>query len=186
METLLATLIVFFTKNTLIIFIIAFAAGIFARTMVNKGQLQKAKILATVASYRRIKIALDVSASQASAIAKGQEVQIPLEDNPTDGGDGRYLQGSVASVSLSADPDSRLFRVDLEVDNPDGELKPGSLVAPRIKIASSGGGPAVPESALMKVNGDESVYVITGSGEDRRAELRESGADPGGRSEPAG
>jgi hypothetical protein len=49
METLMATLIIFFTKNTLIIFIIAFAAGMIARTMVNKGQLKKAKILATVA-----------------------------------------------------------------------------------------------------------------------------------------
>jgi RND family efflux transporter MFP subunit len=133
---------------------------------------ESGEILATVASYRKIKIALDVSASQVSVLAKGQEVRIPLGDNPTDGGDGRYLQGSVASVSLSADPDSRLFRIDLEVDNPDGELKPGSLVAPRIKIASSGGGPAVPESALMSVQGGEAVYVVAGSGEDRRAELR--------------
>lgn len=76
-------------------------------------------------------------------------------------------------MSLSADPESRLFRVDLAVDNPEGVMKPGSLVSPQIKVAASGGGPAVPENSLLTVNGRDMVYVIKESDQSHHAELRD-------------
>lgn len=150
-------------------------SGIVTAIYVDGGEYADAgEILATVASYRKIKIALDVSSADASILEKGQEVRLPLQNNPEDDTDKRgYLEGKVTIVSLSADPETRLFRVDLKLDNPGEYLKPGSLVAPRIKVAASAGGPVVPASALITSGGRQYVYVIAGPEDDRRAEQRE-------------
>jgi membrane fusion protein (multidrug efflux system)/multidrug efflux system membrane fusion protein/cobalt-zinc-cadmium efflux system membrane fusion protein len=150
-------------------------SGVLTALYVASGEYAEAgEILATVSSYRRIKIALDVSETDIAIIRKGQEVRLPLTNGAHDGTKGgNYLQGTVANVSLSADPESRLFRVDLVVENPDGITKPGSLVSPQIKVAASGGGPAVPESSLLTVNGLDMVYVIVESDQSHHAELRE-------------
>jgi membrane fusion protein (multidrug efflux system) len=150
-------------------------SGVLTALYVQSGEYAEAgEILATVSSYRRIKIALDVSETDIAVIRKGQEVRLPLTNGAHDATKGgNYLQGTVANVSLSADPESRLFRVDLVVDNPDGIMKPGSLVSPQIKVAASGGGPAVPERSLLTVNGLDMVYVIKESDQSHHAELRE-------------
>jgi RND family efflux transporter MFP subunit len=149
-------------------------SGVLTALYVEAGEYAEAgEILATVSSYGRIKIALDVSAADAALLKKGQEVRLPLTRvSENSGAGGAYLTGAVSNVSLSADPESRLFRVDLIVDNPDGHLKPGSLVAPIVKVAESSVGPAVPPGALMGADGNQMVFLITGKGQDLRAELR--------------
>lgn len=160
-------------------------SGIVTALYVEGGDYADAgQILATVSSYDRIRVRLDVSDEDRRLIKAGQDVSLalsrgarPIEDSPGPAGS---LAGFVSSVSLSADPETRLFRVDLVVGNPDHLLKPGSLVSPRIKVAGAYASPAVPKVALFEQDGRSVLYVVTGPEGDRRAELRELAPGPTG------
>lgn len=152
-------------------------SGVVTALYVVEGEYADAgQVLATVSSYRRVKISLDVSESERDLIRVGQEVRLPLR--PSAFADGvqtqepRALEGMVTEASLSADTETRLYRVNLILDNPDLRLQPGSLVTPEIKIASSDSLPAVPGPSLIQVGEEEMVYVIVGPEGDERAELR--------------
>lgn len=149
-------------------------SGILTAVYVKGGEYaESGQTLATISSYRRIKVSLDVSATEVASVKLGQEVRIAPGESSAGESDGDvYLRGTVSNVSLSADPETRLFRIDLVVDNPAGALKPGALVSPQIKVASSGDGPAVPEGALLTDDGADMIYVIKDSGGSHNAELR--------------
>jgi RND family efflux transporter MFP subunit len=152
-------------------------AGVVTAVYVVGGQYADAgQVLATVSSYRRVKVSLDVSESERDLIRAGQEVRLPLRPSAVADGveprDPRALKGVVAEASLSADPETRLYRIDLILDNPDLRLQPGSLVKPSIRIASSDSLPVVPSLSLMQAGEEETVYVIVGAEGDERAELR--------------
>jgi RND family efflux transporter MFP subunit len=142
------------------------------------------QILATVSSFDRIRIRLDVSDADRRLIRVGQAVRLaPSQDAGSGGGKSApaaSLTGRVSKVSLSADPDTRLFRVDLVLDNREHLLKPGSLVTPQIRVAAAQAGPAVPKVALIESDGRDAVYVVTGKDGDRRAELRAVTPGPSG------
>ena len=137
---------------------------------------EAAEILATVASLDRMRIPLDVGSAERRLIKVGQEVRLPLARDLGAGVEGssglEFLMGTVANVSLSADPETRLYRVDLVLENPDHVLKPGAPVTPEIKVAWSDSGTVVPRTALLEQSDGKSLYVVAGSENDRRAELR--------------
>jgi len=78
----------------------------------------------------------------------------------------------VQRISLSADPDTRLYRVELLLDNPDLRVQPGSLVSPEILVSFSDELPAVPASAVFSADGREYVYAIVREGDHYEARLR--------------
>ena len=67
-------------------------------------------------------------------------------------------------MALSADPASRLFAVEVLVDNPDRLLKPGTLVTAEIQVGRSEDRPVIPADAIVKTDGDMYVYVVDESG----------------------
>jgi RND family efflux transporter MFP subunit len=125
--------------------------------------------LVTVASYRRIRVPLELSQSDGALVAVGQRVRCALGD-PLSAG--RFLTGEVVKVALSADPTTRLFAVEVLVDNPDRLLRPGTLVTAEILVGRSDDRPVVPADAIVKTDGDERVYIIDGSGDELFARLR--------------
>jgi RND family efflux transporter MFP subunit len=99
-------------------------------------------------------------------------VQIPDRDVPfTDIGDpaiieldalpGKILQGKVSRKADSEDHETRLMRVEIDLDNPDGKIAPGMFGKATILLEKSHG-LSVPSSCLVgKVAGGKgSVYVV--------------------------
>lgn len=142
--------------------------------------------LATVSSYDRVRIRLSVSGAERWLIEVGQSVRLELDArrSGTKGctigntvgerlvGDGAALRGSVVKAALSADPASRLFEVEVVVENPDHLLRPGTLAAPQILVASTDDQPVVPPIAIMKHNDRQRLYVIEDSSRHPVARLR--------------
>jgi RND family efflux transporter MFP subunit len=118
--------------------------------------------LATVASYRRIRVPLELSESDGALVAVGQQVRCALGD-PLSAG--QFLTGEVVKVALSADPATRLFAVEVLVDNPDRLLRPGTLVTTEVLVGRSADRPVVPADAIVKTDGETYVYVVDQSGE---------------------
>jgi multidrug efflux system membrane fusion protein len=146
-------------------------SGVLTALYVKRGDYADAgEVVATIASYDKIRIPLDVSSSQRALIALGQEVRVRADEHA--GGGGHVLEGTVVRAALSADTETRLFHVEVVLDNKEHLMKPGSLVTPEILVASTHDAPVLPRVALMSRNGASQVYVIGGSDDDRHATLR--------------
>jgi membrane fusion protein, multidrug efflux system len=139
--------------------------------------------LATISSYDRIRISLEISESDRAMIEIGQPVRLRAQNDgkntvegkngdPVNAEDNSYLRGHVTKVALSADGTTRLFFVEAVVENPDHLLRPGTLVTPEILVAMSKDRPAVPQSALVTLNRQPLIYVIDAAGTRPVARLR--------------
>lgn len=145
------------------------------------------KTVVTVSSYDRIRIPLELSESDRSLLKEGQLVRLILDESKrvsqdyagarvsgTGPGEGRsVLTGEVIKVALSADSETRLFPVDVRVNNPDHLLQPGTLVTPEVLVASMEDQPVVPPGVLLRHDGQELLYVVDEAGEVPVARLRE-------------
>jgi RND family efflux transporter MFP subunit len=97
--------------------------------------------------------------------------------------------GRVVRVSPVIDPATRTFRVEVEVRQKDGGLRPGMFVRTRIVAERHEQVPVVPRHAVVTRGGDRVVFVVdkqravqrrvvVGLGDDERIEIRE-GVRPG-------
>jgi RND family efflux transporter MFP subunit len=131
--------------------------------------------LVTIAAYYRIRIRLELSDAERALVETGQKVRAAIPAGRGADGDASagYLYGAVVRAALSADPETRLFPVEVIVENPDRRLKPGGLVAPEVLVAASDDQPVIPRVALVRHDGDEMVFVVTQSAGEALAATRE-------------
>lgn len=124
----------------------------------------------TVADLGRVWIWIDVFEGDLSRVHLGDDAQVTVDAWPdrTFGGRIRYLRDQV-------DPDARTVRARIEVDNPDGLLKPGmfakvTLTDPHRQAGDvAAARPAVPPSAVQRDGEGFVAFVKTG---ERRYERR--------------
>ena len=148
-------------------------AGVVTAIHMEPGEYAAAgQVLATISSYDRIRIPLELSESERALVEKGRPVRLFLKGS-ADGGRETRLDGEVVKAAISADPRTRLYRVEVEIRNPDHLLKPGALVSPEILVDSSKDLPVVPAIALLRHDHAARLFVLAGTGEDPRAELRD-------------
>jgi RND family efflux transporter MFP subunit len=72
---------------------------------------------------------------------------------------GREFQGQVARIAPLLKETSREARVEVNVDNADGSLKPGMFVNARIEFADKAGATIVPVSAVVTRNGRQGLFL---------------------------
>lgn len=77
---------------------------------------------------------------------------------------GKTWQGEVSYVSHTLDPHTRTLDIRVELENPDGTLRPGLFG--RISLSPEGDGVepvlVIPQSAVQRVEGQTLVFVATG------------------------
>jgi membrane fusion protein, multidrug efflux system len=79
-------------------------------------------------------------------------------------------RGVIVSANRQVDPSTGTLQLQALVSNPDGALRPGQYGRVRIKRTSEGNGViAVPEKALISVQGSYSVAVV---GPDNKVQMR--------------
>ena len=69
------------------------------------------------------------------------------------------FEGSATLIGTRIDPVTRAFPVRGLLDNPDGRLRPGMLMAVEVSLGKSDG-IVVPESALLQTGAQSSVYLV--------------------------
>ncbi len=78
------------------------------------------------------------------------------------------FSGHVTSISAAADPKSRVYSVEVRIDNPNNELKSGMIASITIGTPSPGGMIAVPISAVIRSPSTPNgfaVFVTEGTGD---------------------
>lgn len=131
-------------------------AGVLRRLRAAPGELvAEGQLLAELVDLSRVFVRVGVTESEIVAIAPGDPAELTV---PALGGTPRA--GVVMRVGRAADPATRRFPLEVELDNPDGALLPGMVV--RLALRLPPGPPAlvVPAAAVVGDPGGAGVFVL--------------------------
>jgi len=91
---------------------------------------------------------------------------------------GQDFEGTVTSVSSRVDPVTRSVQVRAEIDNPDGQLRPGMLLTVGLTLEERDT-VVIPEAAVVPSQGRQFVFVIDEESIARRVEVEIGRRRPG-------
>jgi RND family efflux transporter MFP subunit len=120
--------------------------------------------IATVMSYRTILADVNIANPDFSSIALGQKVRVLnfALKNET-------FQGVVAMISPVADQQTRAFKAEITIDNPDEKLRPGMYVQAGIIVAQHEKAVVVAPELVLTRNNKQVVFIV----ENEKAAARE-------------
>lgn len=116
-------------------------------------------VIFIVVDLSPIKTTVDLTARDASRVRSGQPATLETESFP-----GRTFEGQVARLASIYDPETHTTEAEIEVDNPDGLLKPGMFATVGITFDQAARALLVPESAV--VEDERALYVMVAERDD--------------------
>jgi membrane fusion protein (multidrug efflux system) len=149
-------------------------SGILTDLTVNIGQYAPLGMpLATIAQTDKMRMTIYVDSRSASFLRAGQMAIISLA---AAGAGQSNFEGEIIEIARSADPETRLFRVELQIDNKDRNLNPGTFARAEIIVQELDSVLTVPREVVFFIEGIPKVYVITDSSkaEERSIEIGEN------------
>ena len=99
----------------------------------------------TLVDFSRIKIKVDISGTDIARIQKGQTAILRVPTIP-----GQEFKGTVQVVNLAADPQTKKFGIEVDLDNPDQVLRPGTFGEIVIEVHSHENTLVVPQKAVLE------------------------------------
>jgi RND family efflux transporter MFP subunit len=135
--------------------------GLLTDLSVNIGQyVPLGTPLATVAQTDRMRLTIFVDGRSASFLREGQDARVSVAAVAATDSD---FEGTVTEVARSADPETRLFRVELRIDNNDRKLSPGMFARATIVVRELDDVLTIPREALFFTEGLAKVFTIDDS-----------------------
>lgn len=129
--------------------------------------------LMTIADLSTVWVSSQVPESSIRLIQAGEPVQIELTAFP-----GEVFRGRVRRIADTVDPQSRTVKVQAEINNADGRLRPEMFGSIRHTHGSKRL-PAVPASAIVRGDAESWVYVERAPGEFERVSVKCGESDKG-------
>jgi len=120
------------------------ARNIDVGALVNQGANTTGKELFHVASIDTMRTYVSVPEMYSQATTPGVQAYLTLDEFP-----GRKFYGKVVRNANSIDQSSRTLLVEVDVNNPTGELLPGSYVSVHLKLPSKIPAVTVPSNVLL-------------------------------------
>jgi RND family efflux transporter MFP subunit len=99
----------------------------------------------TLMDFSRVKIEVDVSPQEIVRIEKGQSVLLRVDAYPD-----RVFEGKVTVVNLTAEPQSKKFRVEAQVDNQDLLLRPNTFGEVNLEVSTHEDALVIPQQAVLE------------------------------------
>jgi membrane fusion protein (multidrug efflux system) len=122
---------------------------------VDVGQyVQPGTLIATLQQLATMKVDFTVPEQLMDALHIGQPVSFGLSER-----DFPY-QGEVTGIDPKVDPQMRLISVRAEVENANGELRPGQFARVRVKLPTVEGVIALPQTAVVTSLYGDYVFVV--------------------------
>jgi RND family efflux transporter MFP subunit len=132
-------------------------AGAVKERQVTPGQYVRANTpLFTLVKTDPIRLRIEIPERMAPWIKTGQVAEVSMEAFGE-----RRFQGKVWRISPTVDQAKRTFIVEALIDNPVGELKPGSYARASLPTNKSESVKLVPTRAVNYVFGSNKAYVVT-------------------------
>jgi len=144
--------------------------------LINAGSSAKEPLLVVV-SADVVRVSVDVPEVDSVHIEPDAEATIRL---PSLGAAGvTSVTGKVARTAWVLNQATRTLRVEIDVPNADGRLRPGMYAHARLKVAERPDAIVVPKTALLVAAGQTSVWRVDADGTLRR-QVVQTGIEAGG------
>jgi len=104
----------------------------------------QSKELFHLAAIHMLRVFVPVPETYSRAAVPGSNVSLTLDEFP-----GRTFHGVLARNSNSIDPAARTLLVEVDVQNPTGELKPGAYVSVHFKLPDPIRSVTIPSNTLL-------------------------------------
>jgi len=128
--------------------------GIVTEIAVNLGeQVPLGVPIATVANTNRMRLTVYAGDKEIEKLKVGDKANIYIDSNEP-------ISAAIVETSISADPETRLFRVELEIANPQGYLKPGMYAKAVIVIDKLTDVLTVDNRAIYSEEGISKAYIV--------------------------
>lgn len=115
--------------------------------------------LLSVVGLDPLVVVVHVTEQDYGRLHAGQAVSLVTDAYPDE-----EFTGHVARIAPVFAPESRQARVELEVPNPEGRLRPGMFVRARVVLARVEAAAIVPRAALVPQEAGHAVYVVADDG----------------------
>ena len=112
--------------------------------LIDAGSSAQGKELFHLAAISTLRVFVPVPEVYSNAAQPGAEATLTLDEYP-----GRVFRGAIARNSSTIDPASRTLLVEVDVDNPNGELLPGAYVSVHLKLPSQIRSVTIPANTLL-------------------------------------
>jgi RND family efflux transporter MFP subunit len=116
-----------------------------------------AKELFHIAQVRRLRVFVSVPQIYSRAAQPGLQAELTLKEFP-----GRTFTGTLARTAQSIDVASRTLLTEIDVDNPRGELLPGSYAEVHLRLPTPAATLKIPVSALIFKSDGLQVATLKG------------------------
>jgi len=128
----------------------------------NQGQqVGSAQVLCRLATIDKVYVALDVPAKDLTEVEKGQEVELEIYSRS-----GTEYRGVVKDISTALSASTRTYTVNVLVDNPNHELRPGMFAKARIITEERLDAISIPRTMVQLRNNRHVVFVVKEKQED--------------------
>ncbi|MDX9752614.1 MAG: efflux RND transporter periplasmic adaptor subunit, partial [bacterium] len=124
-------------------------------TLMNGQTVGASTILCRLANIDTVYVALDVPAKDLIDINVGQDVEIDVYSKS-----GRAYRGTVAEISTSLNANTRTYTVNVLVENPEHELRPGMFAKARIITKEKLDAVSIPRDLVLLRNNKNVVFVV--------------------------
>jgi RND family efflux transporter MFP subunit len=112
--------------------------------LIQAGDNSTPKELFHLASIRTLRVYVPVPEVYAPYIKTGESVKVSLDAFPN-----KKFAGTVVRNSGAIDLNTRTLNVEVDVDNPAGQLFPGAYAFVHLKVPASSGSVTIPSNALL-------------------------------------
>lgn len=112
--------------------------------LIQAGDNSTPKELFHLASIGRLRVYIPVPEVYASSVKNGESVKVTLDSFPN-----KEFAGTVVRNSDAIDLNSRTLNVEVDVDNPGGQLFPGAYAFVHLNVPASRGSVTIPSNALL-------------------------------------
>jgi len=128
--------------------------GIVTDIAVNLGQqVPLGEPIATIANTEKMRLTLFVGLKEVNKLTVGKSAEVFINSNEP-------ISATIVESSHSADPETRLFRIELEMNNPDDLLKPGMYARAGIVVSDLRNVLTISNRAIFSEEGITKTYLV--------------------------
>jgi membrane fusion protein (multidrug efflux system) len=128
--------------------------------------------IVTIVQIDRLRVFVTVPERELKGVTAGKKAHVELDAMP-----GKSFTGSVVRLAPTLDPQTRTLDAEVQIANPDGELRPGMFGRGAIVVDTHPHAVVVPAAAVQISEGKRYVFVVEGE-KARRREIT-TGVDEG-------
>jgi RND family efflux transporter MFP subunit len=112
--------------------------------LISAGQNTTPQELFHLAAIGKIRVYVSVPEAYSAAIKDGGKASLTLDEYP-----GKSFEGTIARNSNAIDQATRTLNVEVDIDNPKGELLPGAYVFVHFKVPEHAASLMIPSNTLL-------------------------------------